>query len=314
MSLENLDADGANPEKIPLDRLQRWMMSVISNVGGTVEGIESARVQRNAASGDIDVALEDIERVVSRSAQLTSIERLQVYSNAYYARLIECLQEEFPTLTHTIGNDAFANFAIDYLNASPPHSYTLAMLGESFPSFLQDTRPEKPTGNDTPDFADFLIDVALLERTYSEVFDGPGNETLDGESSRGLDADALSKLTVDQCAGARLIPASSLRMMTLRFPVHEYATSVRVGEHPAIPAPQQTRLIISRHEYIVRRRAVSEDEFRLLETIIAGATIGEAIEDMMNGSEISMDQCAVQLGEWFGHWATLDVFQELVTE
>ena len=61
-----------------LDQIQRWMMSVISHPDGIVSGIESEDAQR-----EVSVSTEQIEQVITRSRQCSSIERLQVYGNAY---------------------------------------------------------------------------------------------------------------------------------------------------------------------------------------------------------------------------------------
>ena len=55
-----------------------------------------------------------IEAVVTRSRNLTAAERLGVYHNAYYARLLACLREEFPILLKTITEEVFDAFAFGF--------------------------------------------------------------------------------------------------------------------------------------------------------------------------------------------------------
>ena len=138
---------------------------------GIVSGIETDEAQRQ-----VHVSPEDIEQVITRSRQCTSLERLQIYGNAYYARLIECLQDEFPALRHALGDETFDAFALAYLQDCPSRSYTLSKLGTEFPRFLRETRPlDIPPESNWPEF---LVDLATLERTYSEDFDAPGPERL----------------------------------------------------------------------------------------------------------------------------------------
>lgn len=121
-------------------------------------------------------------------------------------------------------------------------SYTLADLSTRFPQYLAQTRSAGPEG----DWPQFLIDLATLERTYSEVFDGPGCE---GEPL--LPAEALVAVPAERWADFRLEPAPCLRLLSLRFPVHEYALAVHRGEHPEIPAPQAD--LAGRHPPRLRR-------------------------------------------------------------
>jgi len=83
-----------------LDQLQRWTQSVITHPFGVEQGICS-----RAATEQIDVESATVEQVITRSKALTSIERLRIYANAYYARLLDCMREFFPALDHTLGEE-----------------------------------------------------------------------------------------------------------------------------------------------------------------------------------------------------------------
>src|SRR5260370_2264837 len=144
-----------------LGQIQRWMQATIMHPGGVVEGMASAEARRL-----IDVGPNEAEAVVTRSRALTALERLAIYGYAYYARLLECLREEFPVLQHALGEELFDAFAAQYLPQHPSRSYTLFQLGTNFPHFLEETRPPHPTlphprgegrerGNPAPDWPDF---------------------------------------------------------------------------------------------------------------------------------------------------------------
>ncbi len=69
-----------------LERVQRWMLSVIAHPDGIDEGADATEARRW-----IDAGAGQLESVVTRSRQLSASERLAVYGNAYYARLRDCL-------------------------------------------------------------------------------------------------------------------------------------------------------------------------------------------------------------------------------
>src|SRR5260221_5406964 len=123
-----------NPQS--LDIGQRWMPAVIMHPEGVDAGLAS-----DSARQHLDVAPEDVEQVIARSEAQTSVERLSIYANAYYARLLECLGEEFPVLKRTLDEETFDAFAMDYLQHYPSQSYTLGKLGENFMRYLAETRP-----------------------------------------------------------------------------------------------------------------------------------------------------------------------------
>lgn len=280
------------------------MMSVISNSDGVEGGILS-----ESAQAEIALQPNQLGTLITRSRQQTSEERLGVYANAYFARLLECLREEFPALAGLLGEETFDSFAITYLEHYPPNSYTLNMLGERLPQFLRASRP--PRENDgvnadapEPDWADLMINLATIERTYSEVFDAAGTET--GEC---LDAVALAGLGLDRFGDARLIPAETLRLLRLDFPVHEYVTSTRHDEVPQVPQAIVTRLVVSRSEYVVRRRVVDEAAYVMLEQLTSGATIGESIERVSQLDGTSIEVLGEQLRDWFANWVSSGLFR-----
>ena len=283
------------PVTHPLAGVQRWMQAVMTHSAGPEAG---------AAAGSIEVGTPAwrIDDVIVCSRQLSSEERLEIYANAYTARLLEVLASEFPALQNALGEELFRDFALGYLDEFPSSSYTLADLGRSFPEFLTASRP--PRDGEEPDWADFLIDLARLERVYAEVFDGPGTE-----GNPPLEPAAIQRLSPEIWATSRLTPAPSLRFLVLQFPVHEYVTAIRRQQSPEIPAPSATHLVISRREFVVRRAAVSPLEFRVLRALAGGAAISDALELAVAGNPAADDEsAALRIHHWFEEWFRASYF------
>src|ERR1700733_4084785 len=256
---------GDRLESRQLAQIQRWLQAVITHADGVEAGLASVE-----ARDAIDVSPDQVEDVVDPSKRRTSVERLEVYANAYYARLLECLRDEFPALLHALGEEAFDELTFGYLQAYPSTSYTLSNLSRNFVQFLEETRP-RDEEDESPSWPDFLIDLASLERTYSEVFDGPGAERL-----KLLGAEEIQAIPPDEWPFARLVPVPCLRLLVLRYPVQEYATGVRKTEDPALPDPEPPWPPVSRMQYVVRRWTLTRMQHDLLESLISGATVGDA--------------------------------------
>jgi hypothetical protein len=283
---------------IDLDRVQRWMLAVITHPDGVEAGASSpdARTQ-------IDVPCEQIDEIVCRSQALSSIARLHVYANAYYVRLIEVMAAEFPALAKALGDELFRDFVTGYLQEFPSNSYTLAELGRRFPEFLAKSRPAREGDDDEPDWADCLVDLATLERTFGEVFDGDGVE-----HQRLLAREDLLSLAPEHLPSARLVVVPCLRLVRLRFPVHEFISAVRRGDSPALPPPAVTHLAVTRRDYVVRRVPVGEAEFVTLSALVAGNTVGDALAEaarVWTGSDCDL---AAAVRGWFADWAAAGYF------
>ena len=105
----------------------------------------------------------------------------------------------------SMGAELFDEFAVEYLQRYPSHSYTLNDLGANFPKFLAETRPT--SADEDNSWLDFLVDLAKLEWCFAEVFDGPGaeNQALLGQDQlQGISADAWA----DGTARAGPLPAN----------------------------------------------------------------------------------------------------------
>jgi hypothetical protein len=272
-----------------LSDIQRWMQAVLMHPGGAETGAAS-----EAARRAIDVPPEEAERVVTRSHALTGLERLAIYNRAYYARLLDCLRESYPVLFRAVGEDAFGGFGLDYLQKYPSRSYTLNDLGASFPRYLRESRPaDEPA----PSWPDFVIELATLEWTYNEVFDGPGVE-----GRRLLRPDRLRAIPPERWPEARLVPVPCLRLLHLSYPVHLYYTAVRRRKEPEFPEPAETFLAVTRRRYVIRRYELSRPQFVLLEALTRGQPVGEAIALAGEIAGDHVERFAADLREWFRDW------------
>lgn len=275
--------------------IQRWMQAVLTHPDGVMGGVRSPE-----ARGLIEVGPDELGHILTRSRALSPADRLGVYADAYYARLLECLRDEFPALAHALGPELFDEFAVDYLQAHPPRNYTLQQLGSHFPRFLADTCP----ADEDPAWAAFLIDLASLERLYAEVFDGPGSE-----GQELISVDRLATIPNDVLPSIRLIPAADLHLVTLRSPVHEFISGVRRNEVPEIPERAETLLAIHRRNYVVRRHRLTRPQFVILDAILAGETIGEAVGRAADYVDEDRGGFACDLRDWFRDWAAEGFFR-----
>jgi hypothetical protein len=275
-----------------LERVQRWMLSVITHPLGVEAGLVGPQAQ-----SELKVAPTNVEAVIERSHACTSVERLAVYSHAYFARLLECLEAEFDVVAKAAGRDPFASLAAGYLQSYPPSSYTLGQLGAHFPRYLEETRPPRTATEASPDWADVLIDVARLERLYAEVFDGPGHE-----ATQPLDASDLGQVPPGDWPRLRLQITPSLRLLSLRFPAHDYFAALRRTDDAPPPEPRNVTLAVSRRNFVVERREVTPLQATLLTAMQSGLSLGDALEAALSQHETPARDLLAQLEHWFRDW------------
>ncbi|HVR76526.1 MAG TPA: DNA-binding domain-containing protein [Planctomycetota bacterium] len=296
---------GSPREPRSLDAVQRWFQAVISHPQGVDDGIEAEEARRWIA-----VRAGEIEDVIRPSRSLASKDRLAVYANAYYARLLECLGESFPVLKRAVGEEVFNDFAFGYLQKYPSRSYTLNRLADDFAHHMEETRPD--IGAPGVSWPDFLIDLARLEWTIAEVFDGPGTE-----GAPALDASKLRSIPPEKWPDARLVPVPCLKLLASRYPVSSYFTASRrakAGEEIAIPDPGEELVAITRRDFIVWRHDLTRPQFLLLDGILSRKTVGESIRLAAEAAQAAgggADPLEAALEEWFRDWTRIGFFKDV---
>lgn len=269
------------------EQLQRWLQAVVTDPLGVAHGASSEAARRH-----VEVDAGEMEQVVTRSRHLTAEERLEIYANSYYLRLLDCLEHEFPMVQKTLGEELFRGFAMSYLQRFPSHSYTLHRLGEDLAAFLAEARPQRE------DWSDFLIDLVRLEWAIGEVFDGPGVE---GQPL--LLAEDLARASPSDWPRARLRTVVCLRLLAFDYPASAFYTRVRRGEAPAIPPPASSFLALTRRDYVVRRYPLDRAQYGLLAVLRNGGTVADAIAAAREASGASDDRLEASLRSWFEAWA-----------
>jgi hypothetical protein len=286
-----------------LKTTEHWLQAVITNPAGLQVGLASESARRH-----IDISGDDLEQVLTRSNSLTAAGRLAIYSHAYFSRLQECLRAEFPALLHALDEKLFNFFTFEYLKHYPSRSYTLNQLGENFPRYLAETRPDGDAPpNERESWPDFIIELATLERAFSTVFDGPGVE-----GRQILDANQLS--AIGELGKARFIPVVCLRLLSFRYPVGQYFRAVRKGEEPPLPQPADTFLAMTRRSYDVVIHELTRDQYDLLSALVAGQSLNQAVDALADTNVEDSQTLFNTASGWIEDWAEKGFFDVMSHE
>ncbi|HEX5103463.1 MAG TPA: DNA-binding domain-containing protein [Pirellulaceae bacterium] len=218
------------------------------------------------------------------SRNQSSAERLAVYRHAYLARLLEVLRELFPCTRFAVGDELFDQFAAGYLQQYPPHSYTLARLADRWVEHLDETRPANA------EWGRFIVELSRLEQAIDRIFDGPGPENLPPFT---LPANASGDLQLS------FVPGFELN--AFQFPISDFYTAWKAGEHPSWPTPREQFLALFRRDHIVRRHELSREQYALLSAIQRGQTLGRSLGELR-------DYTPERIRRWFTNWSASRFF------
>jgi hypothetical protein len=244
------------------------------------------------------------ERWLTPGPRLDAAERLAIYRQAYHARLVECLADDYPALQTAMGDEAFEALCREYVLRYPSTGPNLNSFGRHMAAFCSGRDAARTADGDVvaPEFAENL---AALEWSVVEVIHAP--------SSAPLSLESLGRVPPDAWARARLEATPALRVVRAAYPVNAYYQATRDGEAPALPAPAASATAVYRSGPTVWRMNLTPPMLDLLVRL----TSGESLSDALDGAiamlgDVSEDVAAQRVMVWFREWVSSGLFTRVV--
>lgn len=187
--------------------------------------------------------------------------RFSVYRNNVAVSLTEAMHSAFPVIAKLLGKQNMDGLAGIYLRQHPPSSPLMMFYGEHFPAFLEGMEQLKHLG--------YLGDVARLELALRRAYHAADAAPIAPETLGALPPDAL--------LNTRLTLASAVQVLRSPWPIHaiwRYNTE----EGAPKPAPQAQDVLITRPEFDPIPQNLPPAGAVWIRALMAGATIGEAME------------------------------------
>jgi hypothetical protein len=254
-------------------------------------------VVRPHETGKRGPRLADAGTVILPSKTLPPERRVAIYADAYLARLIEALHDDFPAVTRLLGHDAFHELARAYLERFPSRSWSLNPLGRKLPEFL--------AGKGKVPKREAVRALAIVEVAMSEVFDGVAAPPL-------TPAD-FAKLDAVQFITSKLTFVPTFRLVEVDYAVNPYIDAVR-QERPETPPlkKQKSWIAVYRKDFKVWRLDLREPAFKGLSVLQQkGRTVGSAVAAIAKAWKGKPDALPDQIKQWFGEWASEGFFSKV---
>ena len=237
----------------------------MSDLNDDVVGLASLQSSLQRAMTDLRGEATDtpellhIAHAVRPSSRMQPLERLAVYRDAYFARLLACLTDDYPALRSLLGAERFEELCKRYVAMHPPTAPSLNDYGRRLAAFCA----REPV----PDAA-LLRDLARVEWARVELIHVPEQSPL-----------PAAELVARQASfgQARLVPVAALRLLELEHPVHALHEALRAGRSTPLPAPARTFELLRRVAWQIRCEPLPLAEGELLASVLAGMPIGEAL-------------------------------------
>ncbi|HZE99396.1 MAG TPA: DNA-binding domain-containing protein [Planctomycetota bacterium] len=234
--------------------------------------------------------------VIRPSQTLKPEQRVGIYAEAYLARLIEALHDDFPAVTRFLGHQAFHEMARAYLEKFPSRSWSLNPLGRRLPEFLaMKVRVPK---------CEPARALAAVEVAMAEVFDGTASTPLGPADFARLDAVKFFRAKLD------FVP--TFRLVEVDYAVNPYIDAVR-QEKDDVPALKKKTswIAIYRKDFKVWRLDLQQAAYATLSELQRGRTVSIGVAAAARIWKGKPDDLPTQLQQWFGEWSSEGFFRDV---
>jgi Putative DNA-binding domain len=242
-----------------LNELQNLLYQRITDLGSSKESLGDERLLASGA----------FEALVHGDEQLSAFDRVDIYANAYFYRLLECLGEDFPATLAVVGTDNFAALVKDYLLEHPPTEPSILYAGLYLADFL----------NDHP-FAErwsFIADLARLERAVLDVFyaaDAPA-----------LSLETLHAIPSEEWPALKLRTHPAVEIVHSEWRIADVLHTVEQGREWTDPEHEEASVLVWRQNALVNYRNLEPVERDALVIVAKSASFAAVCEAIAARSE-----------------------------
>ncbi len=276
-----------------LAETQAYLRRLITAPDGVSEAL--------AETGDPNGAT--LANLVVGDTRLSASGRVSVYANAYFERIHECLENDYPTVRWALGEEWFRDLATAYLIAHPSRHPSLRFAGAVLPDYLAADSRADPFRRDRP----WLPDLARYEWALVDAFDAADADPLSADALRAVDPETWGSL--------RFTFQPALQLLSFEFPVSSLqaaCTGGKTWDTAEISNDACQVLVWRRDERVLHRAVVDRLEFVALECGLAGRTFAEICERI--AAKIGDEEAPARAAGWLASWQRAGLFAGLTAD
>jgi hypothetical protein len=242
-----------------LNELQNLLYERITNLDTTKESLGD---ERGPAPGVFEALVRGNER-------LSAAERVDIYANAYFYRLLDCLGEDFPTTLAVVGTDNFAALVKEYLLEHPPTEPSILYAGLYLADFLND----HPFAERWP----FIADLARLERAVLDVFHAA--------DAPALSLETLHAVPSEEWPALKLRTHLAVEIVHSEWRIADVLHTVEQGREWTDPEHEEASVLVWRQNALINYRNLEPVERDALVIVAKGASFAAVCEAVAAGAE-----------------------------
>jgi len=234
-----------------------------------------------------DLSVSD---AIIEPGNMTVEQRLRVYRNGYYFRLVEILVGDFTVLHAIMGEAAFSAMARDYLDAYPSHHFSVRTVGCHLVAFLKNTKDCDPCYRELAAF-EWALNQALFAREMPV-----------------LTMEMLSTIPAEQWAEMHLHLHPSVQVIYCHYNTvaRWQAISKEQTDKGTMQLPEPLYHMVWRHDDDACFFALTMEQYYVISALQQGQNFTALCETMM--THLAEDEVAPWVASTLQEWVQQDVF------
>ena len=257
-----------------LKHIQSLLYRLITAPSGVAEGLEAER----------QLPSEGIAAFIRGDDRLAADDRVGIYADMYFYRLLEVLAEDYPATRAVLGEDNFHNLITGYLVEHRPTEPSVIWAGKFLADFLRD----HPFRSRFP----FIADLAMLERSTIDVFCAADTPV--------LEASEMKVLPPPEWAAVKLRRVAATAILDTEWKVVDVLKAVEEKRSWDLPAAEASRILVWRQNSRVSYREIGAAEAAALSMLTRTATFGRVCEALVR--DLPEDQAAAEIAPITARW------------
>ena len=195
-------------------------------------------------------------------------DRLKVYRNNIVGSLTDVMLTTLPIMENLVGKEFMEVMARSFILENPPTQGCLSLYGEGFAEFVE--------GFELAKSLPYLPDVARFELALNKSYYAQDDEALSAEALSAIAPEDLGDLELCVRNSVQLIqspyPLTAIRDFCMDDERGDKLDLNQGGDYIMVYRPQLDTQVIK----------LAEDEFEMLNNLMSGKTLGEAVENTLN--------------------------------
>ncbi len=251
-----------------------------------------------------------VAQFIKPNKDLNSLERLAIYNQQYWIRLLDSLQDDFSGLQTILSEESFELLCVAYLAAYPSRSYSLNHLGEYLPKFILE-QPEL-----THPCPQLAYEMASFEWAEIVAYDAQSRPPLKSKHLQDKDPAKITLQLQPYITILELDYALDDFILQMNKPIDKsvesnaFAGRTKKATERSLPVKKHIFVAVHRLDNIIYYKRLKSDQYFLLKAFKDGKTLAQACHDLIvqKGSSKNAQSLTRKLNQYFTDWMELHWF------